>query len=479
MSTPPIVLRLPRGSLVERAPSAKARQAATKLRQSSPSSNQPQNLSEQTSSATLVDDDYDNDDGLITDKQFELELERDRRENLQSTRRMLDELARKDAEWDARIEESDAHLTFLQKAVESGNESLIASMCASENASRCRSVANGSEEDSQLSVDEEDFKIKILDGLAKIKELDAVIKEKTVLAQSLTSARASTAGSSSPYIAKAAESYPTNHLDDDNDSSIDETESVAGADLKSITSSAMDEASKTRTFITEPKLRIRRRRIVVKRAESESSAIDDEYEEFEPVEPSGEAGRPPRPPTRLRKKVEAKVTSYEPGDFITRNMALGPDARYFSAMTDDEKARVNFIMAAEVQVETDTPDAADETSKTQSIAPIPELPTPFVIESRMGNIDTHLDRLSSLHRLQTPYSVCSASRDINEILKDDVKDLADIQICEQQLENLEQQICRIREREMELATRDEIERVLLDCFHNSLADTNAQVEFQV
>ena len=66
-----------------------------------------QSFSEQTSSATLVNDesqdiseiiDYD-----VPDEDLEAELERERRESLSNADRILEELARRDAEWETKL----------------------------------------------------------------------------------------------------------------------------------------------------------------------------------------------------------------------------------------------------------------------------------------------------------------------------------------------------------------------------------------
>jgi hypothetical protein len=43
----------------------------------------------------------------------------------------------------------------------------------------------------------------------------------------------------------------------------------------------------------------------------------------------------------------AKKTSYKRGNFIERNIALGPDARFYHALTEDEQLRVDKLLTEE------------------------------------------------------------------------------------------------------------------------------------
>ncbi|TPX41371.1 hypothetical protein SeMB42_g02901 [Synchytrium endobioticum] len=460
MATPPGTTRSLRQSLIPRSASA-ASTRTVKSQSSNDAGAKPaqpwHSWSEQTSSATLVHEalpDLDQDADVPISVDIAAELERDQRESLAHTRRMLDELARRDVEWEARLEDSDAHLALLQSAVEGGHAGVVAAHAES-------ASARGGGND-QGPGDGETRTAQILHGLSLIRELDAVLEQKTMLARSVASARACTAGSV-PSAASAPAYVPDAGGNDEPCSTVDETESLAGADLRSVTSTSMRQNAGARTFITEPRLRIRRRKIG-KTLDSDGQGGDDF--EFEMVQGSaaqsagGHDGQTPRPPTRFRKRIEAKVTSYEPGDFIGRNKALGPDARYFSAMTDEEKARVQAIMAAEVEAE-----PADEVAEVASVAPAVEQVMPFT-EVDSGDIDSQLDKYTTSHRATSAYTSSVASRDLADIMREDIKDIPEIQVNQKKrLEELEQHISRIHEKNSVPASREEIERTLLDCMH--------------
>ncbi|KAI8800872.1 hypothetical protein BJ742DRAFT_879464 [Cladochytrium replicatum] len=156
---------------------------------------------------------------------------------------------------------------------------------------------------------------KIMRGLEEIRQLDAVLLEKTTRVLS-------------------------GRLDDRSDHSIaDDSRSEAddvSVDLKSVHS--MD----TRTFLTEPKWRSRAKRF--ERERSDQSLSD------------------------ARKlgaiHVPLKKSDYRQGDFIQRNIVLGPEARYYSAMTDTEKDRVESILQREEYENIDGGDTVDDANST-------------------------------------------------------------------------------------------------------------------
>ena len=50
---------------------------------------------------------------------------------------------------------------------------------------------------------------------------------------------------------------------------------------------------------------------------------------------------------QAQQSIQSKVTGYTPGNFIERNKALGPDARYYFALTKEESARIDQILSME------------------------------------------------------------------------------------------------------------------------------------
>ena len=123
-------------------------------------------------------------------------------------------------------------------------------------------------------------------GLEKIQELDKILKEKTQVAKSLKKSRLE------------RDSGVSDTTSDDEDD-MDELKSIHSMD--------------TRTFITEPKMGARSK--------------------DNPPPPLSTAPSVTRIPIG-KQALEAKTThaeakTYKPGDFIQRNIALGPESRYY------------------------------------------------------------------------------------------------------------------------------------------------------
>ncbi|KAI8608828.1 hypothetical protein BC830DRAFT_1153638 [Chytriomyces sp. MP71] len=199
---------------------------------------------------------------------------------------------------------------------------------------------------------------KILDGFRKIKELDSVLKEKTLLAQSFskpsTSAATLTNGTTSPtplhpFPGTPATAPHPDFVDDD------ESECAAGAseasfELRSVRS--LD----TRTFLTEPRLLARRHGLAGVRGGSGGTGRGGTREAAEGIRPGM--------PTGAEGVAEKK--GYKLGDFIQRNIVLGPQARYYHAMTEVEQERVDRILKEVDEEDEDEDDGMEEGESASS-----------------------------------------------------------------------------------------------------------------
>ncbi|KAK6095820.1 hypothetical protein MT418_003707 [Batrachochytrium dendrobatidis] len=173
---------------------------------------------------------------------------------------------------------------------------------------------------------------KIQQGFIKIKELDVVLVEKLATARTLKKERLirdSVSGTPNTVGTPGSISYHNTLSDDDDD-----------FELRSVHSMDKD------IFITEPKLSMRskvgRESLGQKRKQN---------------------------PIAISNAESGKLKSYQQGDFISRNIILGPDARYYSAMTDEEIDRVNRLIANNDD-EPDKPASSHTVSKQQVIASV-------------------------------------------------------------------------------------------------------------
>ncbi|KAJ3012929.1 hypothetical protein HKX48_006005 [Thoreauomyces humboldtii] len=171
---------------------------------------------------------------------------------------------------------------------------------------------------------------KIQMGLIKIQELDAILKAKNMVAKTLkrerltressaASSRGGTGGSG-PGPLTHDELRETDHDDSDSDGESD-TESL---ELRSVNS------METRTFITEPKMATR-----VKVGIQALRHGGTSHDAARSAEATSDIGQP---------FTQTKPKSYKQGDFIQRNIVLGGEARYYSAMTEEESERVETLL---------------------------------------------------------------------------------------------------------------------------------------
>eukprot|EP00842_Homolaphlyctis_polyrhiza_P007076 jgi/Hompol1/958/HPOL_002617-RA len=192
-------------------------------------------------------------------------------------------------------------LEQLKQAVETRDTSLI-----SFELNNAQSSAQTVEDAKKLE-DERKAHIRIHNGLLKIKELDMMLREKIHTARSLKKERIlRESANGTPEVSNTSRplSYHNTLSDDEDDDEEFELRSVHSTD--------------SNTFITEPKLFIR------PKVGRESLESKNAYQ---------------ADPVNTKKKK-----GYTLGNFIERNIALGPDARYYSAMTEEEMDRVNRLL---------------------------------------------------------------------------------------------------------------------------------------
>ncbi|KAI8896961.1 hypothetical protein BC833DRAFT_595371, partial [Globomyces pollinis-pini] len=184
--------------------------------------------------------------------------------------------------------ESDFQVKRLKSAVESSNTSIIHS-----------ELELLDPDEKKETPEEARIRQKILSGLLKIKQFDELINQKTKVARHIKKERIQRESQRGTPELKAM--YHNTLSDDDEDLDALELRSVDSAELI--------------TFLTEPKFnRIK----IGKEAMLNCS-------------------------TRIRRTSPKKV-DYKQGDFISRNIVLGGDARFYHALTQNEIERINRIL---------------------------------------------------------------------------------------------------------------------------------------
>ncbi|KAJ3213401.1 hypothetical protein HDU67_002933 [Dinochytrium kinnereticum] len=149
-------------------------------------------------------------------------------------------------------------------------------------------------------------------GLEKIQELDQILKQKLEVEMAVKSSSTSRSGT-------GMKAHHHEHVSHDFDEEI-ETKSVHSAD--------------SNTFVTEPPW-IRRKRLLSK------------------------------PSSSTQKEVE-HLKGYGKGNFIQRNIALGPNARYYDAMTEEEELRVDRLLRDDAKDEEEEEENAIQTQTISS-----------------------------------------------------------------------------------------------------------------
>ncbi|KAJ3257411.1 hypothetical protein HDU77_002717 [Chytriomyces hyalinus] len=252
-----------------------------------------------------------------------------------NTEDVVHDILKRQEDWETERAELDVYLQKVKDMVSTGNATLISNELELALDEQTLMERNKNED--------EGMRRKILEGFRKIKELDGVLKEKTLLAQSFDSKPSTSTATlfnemtnafTSPSQTKPNTSAAT-HKENDNDN--DDAPSCSGAssldseyELRSVHS--LD----TRTFITEPRLHRKLGAAGMRKHGSaglrclggESSAATTTGGDVNGI---------------VQDLQEKK--GYKLGDFIQRNIVLGPQARYYHAMTEVEQDRVEKILA--------------------------------------------------------------------------------------------------------------------------------------
>ncbi|KAJ3154110.1 Fibrous sheath-interacting protein 1 [Geranomyces michiganensis] len=173
-----------------------------------------------------------------------------------------------------------------------------------------------------------DNEAKIQRGREKIQELDAIIKQKNSVARALTRERLSRETSAATFRRNSSTSSAVDGQNDDDSSDDEEADSSSSVDLELRSVHSME----TRTFLTEPKLGTRVKIGIQALKQAGGMAREDLVRGSEDPDASC--------PLAKKKK------GYKQGDFIQRNIVLGPEARYYSAMTEEESERVEQLLQA-------------------------------------------------------------------------------------------------------------------------------------
>ncbi|KAJ3321391.1 Rho GTPase-activating protein 15 [Boothiomyces sp. JEL0866] len=190
---------------------------------------------------------------------------------------------------------------------------------------------------------EEDHRQKLYNGLLRIKEYDMQLKQKSLAARSLKKERLERESLTGTPVSLMSEPSYHNILSDEEDDEEFELKSLNSEDLI--------------TFLTEPKF---------KRVSIGKEALLA-------------AGTKPKP--------KQKATSYKQGDFIGRNIALGGDARYYHAMTEEEMKRVDTLLALEENKDEQLESRYDRIIKTSAFTPeLPELEKLNEIEGKLRKL---------------------------------------------------------------------------------------------
>ncbi|KAJ3195994.1 hypothetical protein HK101_010410 [Irineochytrium annulatum] len=220
---------------------------------------------------------------------------------------LVKDILQRQDRWENAREELDVNLRRMRDAVSTGNSTVISN-----------ELEGGTRASSETEMPRDgltdEMRQKIMAGFATIQKLDAVIKEKNAIVQSLQSSRQPTAMSH--------ERTATATTADTGDDSASEFGSEV--ELRSVGS-----AVKERTFITEPAWNRNKVHLPRKASDGHSTLARRVMGVAETAE-----------------SMKSRQTggAYQRGNFIQRNIALGPDARYFDAMTEDERRRVENLL---------------------------------------------------------------------------------------------------------------------------------------
>ncbi|KAI8914652.1 FSIP1 family-domain-containing protein [Gorgonomyces haynaldii] len=279
-------------------------------------------------------------------------------------------------------------------------------------------------------------------AMLKMKEYDAILKLRTAAARVLKMDRIARESQLGTPVSSTPLSYH-NTLSDDEDDQLE---------LKSWHS------AEPHTFITEPALTTREK---VGRQKLDAP-----------------------------KSVLKETTGYKQGDFIARNKALGVNARFYDALTQEESQRINQILEMEDLFEED--DVSD-TASTHSVRPLTTMTQGFMPTgeelTKLQEIDTRLSELipqnewdrksliwspETASGLQTPITCWdrsnlsssktfrSTSRDVNQVMIDTRISTSEKMYLDEKptIEKIDSQLELLKE-EDNMATREEIDKLLM------------------
>ncbi|TPX60409.1 hypothetical protein PhCBS80983_g01782 [Powellomyces hirtus] len=314
---------------------------------------------------------------------------------------------------------------------------------------------------------------KVLAGLQRIQELDNILRQKNSVARSLKRERLSRESS-------AAGRGSTTTYQESACSDSDEEDSTSSVDLELRSVHSME----TRTFITEPKLGTR--------VKIGIQALRDATGGSDAARSAEDVGlhQPP-----LKKK------GYKQGDFIQRNIVLGPEARYYSAMTEEEKERVETLLqAADDELDDDASSTVGGSAKpyeTMMARPMSTSSSAFYPDEdeheRLVKIDRKLQLIipepewetksivwstpasAMASGTQTPIStgrwaqqsVASFSSSLRDTVMHDQNVIIAPEVLlkneQAQLAEIDAKLERLKEGEERPVTREEIDRLLYEC----------------
>ncbi|KAI9329279.1 hypothetical protein BDR26DRAFT_922997 [Obelidium mucronatum] len=247
---------------------------------------------------------------------------------------VVNDILKRQEDWETERAELDLYLQKVKEVVSTGNATLISNEIQDLDAYESALMERNKHETDET-------RHKILDGFRKIKLLDSILTEKTLLAESFSSKPSTsheTIVNSKPHTTETSIHSSLSNYKEDSTRGDDDTSSITGggtseADFELRSVHSLD----TRTFLTEPKLLARKKLNANGSQRRSAGALRQQpsitsQEQLEQV-PLGPDGKP-----------IAEKKGYKLGDFIQRNIVLGPQARFYHAMTEVEQDRVNRIL---------------------------------------------------------------------------------------------------------------------------------------
>ncbi|KAJ3173123.1 Fibrous sheath-interacting protein 1 [Geranomyces variabilis] len=398
------------------------------------------------------------------------------------TQLLINEMAQRRREFDDAEMEVRAELDLLAQDNNQNSGSDVVAQSAEPGVLTPSDVTVASVQDRERLENE----ARIQRGKEKIQELDAIIKQKNSVARALTRERLSRETSAATSRRQSSTSSAHDGQNEDDSTDDEEADSSSSVDLELRSVHSME----TRTFLTEPKLGTRVKIGIQALKQAGGMAKDDTDRSAE--DPDGAHA------------LTKKKKGYKQGDFIQRNIVLGPDARYYSAMTEEESERVEqLLQATDIDDEgTDLfttnfgfsgsttnmigrptsaassgffPDMEDHERlikidrKLQLIIPEPEWETKSITWSTPASLMPSGARTPAEHYAGDTWgssSVVSDMRDVETVLHDQGTVTApEILLRDEQtqLAEIDAKLEALKEGESRPVTREEIDRLLYEC----------------